>query len=92
MSIRIKDNNPMTSFQISSIIKSIRLFVMHADTPPPSEVVVYSDSVMPVEDEPGFYEAQLKIGIDYLGMKHHKVHIKFKVRNFNILPDTMVYV
>jgi hypothetical protein len=86
------DSKKMTSIQIRNIIQSLQGMYLR-DTPPPDNVIVYPDSVKPVEDEEGFYQATAKITINYVGEKSHKVNLKFRTnKNGRVSQETISYI
>lgn len=95
---KIETNSRLSQIERNSIINSIRLYYKFVDKDveqnglPTHDVIVYSDSVKLVEGESDTFEAMVKISVDFCGSKSHKVHIKFKVKNFNILPVTLEYL
>jgi len=77
---------------VGNIIYSVKQYYLSFE-PAPDDVVVYSDSVLPVQGEKDTYEATVKIVIDWCGVKTNKVHIQFRVnQNGYLIPSTILHV
>ena len=68
----------MTDGQIDSVMKSLFEFYM-AETPPPTNVMVYKDSIAKLEEDEGYYKATVKIVTNFGCTKAHRLHLKFKI-------------
>lgn len=84
----------MTATQINNIIQSLQENYM-SEIPTPSSVVVYKDSVKPLEslgagdDVSGWYQSTVKINTDYVSSKNHKIHVKFKLNKQRVQTDSI---
>ncbi len=73
-------------------VRSLHSYYMR-DNPSPSRVYVYHNSIKPVPDEPGFLQASVKVCVNYVGLREHKVNLRFKTDTHgNLIPATLAYL
>lgn len=58
-----------------------------SDVPPPDKVVVVRRSLHRDQEDPVYYNAVVRIGVDWCGSKNHAVILKFKWDNDKGLQD-----
>lgn len=83
----------LTEKQVNSLISSILAYHRHADGDKPADsVIVFKDTVKRDEDVDDTFHAVVKISKEWCGTKVHKANLKFKARDYKILPATIEYV
>lgn len=76
-----------------AIAASLQTYFYNLDDPPADNIIVYKDSIKPYWENPAFLSATVKIIVNYIVPKSHKVNIKFKITKTNrVIANSVKYV